>query len=513
MASNNRYAALDTAALKAMSQLRSLSPSDDPSSSEKESLIQRLTAQDRVTAKEQGKPEDTYEPGAPEDKSWDWDFGDEPAAEKKSSWADEVADAEEEAQGSWEVVGARKPFSSPCKEDDVFGPIVEEEDFNSAHSQTRLDTNREQAEAPEYIEDIRCGPDNDSQEALHEESAVEQATLEQELKREPRVDIVASAATEQDDIPAQEPGVDIAVPSAADSKDVTVQQSGTTEAKKKRKRGKKGGKKVNKEKTTPPVSVEASTAVEEPLVEPFYTIEAANVEAIVAAEDPQCPHPSDSYLDDAETVVEPETSVSVAPTEVEVEDAVVGKDEECTEDIQDTLSSSAAPIKVDDTVVEMSDEEGTEDFQDTLSSNAEEDSIVLSTKPIVTLPAFEKVKARARPQKSKLKSNQVFDPTSRNFFDVLDTPATSLTDPDLDLDADDEDTITPPSDSAYDSLEPKKKSKARKRGKKGGKKVQKQIAAKELKKKKGVSPVLLGVAAALVGVVGYAVGILVKSKQ
>jgi hypothetical protein len=497
---NNRYSTLNPGSLKAVAQLRSLSPSGGRSGGEKDTLIQRLIAQDGVTAMEQGLAEETYEI-----KSCASVFTGETAAGEKRSWADEVADAEEES--GWEVVGVRMPVVTPRKEDDVFGPFQEEdiqdglnvvseepapdlyqqtaaEYYDSDRPETYQDAFVEEIDAQKNTEDIHAVLIAASEEVQYDWSGPEvtqQPTYEQELNDEPDADIVP--------------------PVVVGGENISVQQFGTTDAKKKRKRGKKGGKKIDKNKTTPTVSNEAFIEAVEQLsseaIELPDITDVQDAEATVVPEDLQGLHPSDPYLDGAETVIEPSVFMYVAMTEVE--DPVVEKmDAEGHEHSQHDLSSSAASTEVDDTAVEKSTDGVREDIQDTLSSQP-----LLAIKSI---PSGPTPAVKMRYFKLEKKSKPTFICTSRNLFGVLDTCASAT---DAEDDVDDEETITPPSDFTYESPEPKKKSKARKRGKKGGKKVQKQASKKEDKLSKG-NMVLAGTAAVLMAALVFAVAVLVK---
>lgn len=386
MASTNRYAALDTVPLKTIAQLRSVSADED-----KDTLVQRLIAQDRESAQELGIPADVYEKGTPDHKSWDWDIGED----------DEDGDASE-------LIGARKPLSKM---------IVEER--------------------------------------LNED--------------DPEIE------------PNEQPEADSTASSVADSKDQTVQQPSTTDhetAKKKRKRGKKGGKKVNKTKNPDSSSTEVSGLDSEPsILTDAQDADGTKVPGAiqnVLIYDPKLSeidviyqnHHSSGLIDvssiasvasDAKAIIE--SSPSIAATEFE--DSVDG---------QGVLGSD---------VMEGEGNEGIEGHLSSTTLNLFERE--LSGMPASTADAD--ADSSSHPIATPVDSSASSSPSSQEFID-----------------------------SAYDTIDAPKKS--RKRGKKGGEKAQKRFAAHEVQKeKKMLSLLLLWAATVLVGVVGFSVGVLVRSGQ
>jgi hypothetical protein len=441
MASNSRYVNLSEAPLKVMAQLRGLLPDGD-----KDTLVQLLVAQD-VEISAAGVTED--EAAEPNDKTRDSDVE-----------AAEVTNGAEDYE-AWEIIGEK--------------------------------TSKRAAAKPEIRAQKRVEGIQDTSNAEHMEE-IEPVVIRRKDKAVPVTEAVDPEVAEdlQDASTTEEP-MDVDTKVAEAIYDVPTANVLQSEAdipvgevsKKKRRRGKKGGKKFNKNKT-------------------LEDNDAAGKEIKEGSIDPEAVHD----VDDAGTVSKaPSTASSAALTVVEDHEAVHNETESDLVDsgvTQDTVADHGgddveSAVEVSSTAHTVAEEQSP-DLEKTneVDDKSVEDIQAQASSTVVTEHGpFEDIQASSSPEvkfRQTTKARTV--PASPNQFDVLSVEEDNV----IELEA-----IDAAIDLAVDPANNSAPKKSRKRGKKGGKKVQKATA----KKMQPSHFIHVACAAALVGAVGVAVGVLV----
>lgn len=416
MVSNSRYANLGEVPLKAMAQLRGLSPNGD-----KDSLVQRLVAQDIETG---AVGETDNEAGEPNDETWDSDVK---AAEITNGADDDEA---------WEGKKTSKRVA--------------------AKPEIRVSKDIED------LQDTSTAGDIEELEPIIEDKGDLQD---------------AAPATEDVDPKVAEGTHDVSTADVLRSEaDVPVGEV----SKKKRRRGKKGGKKVNKNKATEG-SDTAGGKAEKGSVEPEVAHDVDDAEAVGKASSTASTVVEDNDAVDSET-----SSGSIEP--------------DMTQDVLDSenASGSVEPGVTLDVVADQGgyDAESAVELSSTAPTVVEEPSSGLEKTIQVEDEPAEDIQAPSSPE---VKLRQITKKArtvraSPDQFDVLGVEEDNV----AKLEA-----IESAIDLAMDPANDSAPKKSRKRGKKGGKKVQKAVAKKTQPK----HFTHVACAAALFGVVGVAVGV------
>jgi len=406
MVSNSRYANLGEAPLKVMAQLRGLSPNGD-----KDSLVQRLVAQDIETSE-------------PKDETPDSDLE-----------ATAITNGADDDEG-WEVVGKKTPKRTATKREIRMSKDVE------------------------YLQDTSTTEDMEElQPVVGGEDEVAPVTVVG-----PEVD-----GDLRDSAPATE---DVNSKGAEDTQEALTADITVVEvSKKKRRRGKKGGKKVNKNKASED-SDTAGKEAEEGSVEPGVAHDVDDAEAVGNASST-----ASTFVEDVS---------SAAPSDVEDNDAVDGE----------TSSGSVKSGVTQDVVADHGgdDAESAVELSSTAPTLVEEPSSGIEKTDGVEDEPAEDIQTPSSPDVKlrQIKKEAHTVRASPNQFDVLSAEDDNV----AKLEA-----INAAIDLAMDSTNDSAPKKSRKRGKKGGKKVQKAAAKKTLPK----HFTHVACAAALFGVVGVAV--------
>ncbi|KAH5421064.1 hypothetical protein HBI46_082860 [Parastagonospora nodorum] len=432
MASNSRYANLSEAPLEVMAELRGLSPDGD-----KDTLVQLLVAQD-IEISAAGVTED--EAAEPNDKTWNSDV----EAAEATNGADDYE--------AWEVVGKKTLKRAAAK------PEIR---------------------VPKNVEGIQ-----DTSNAEHmEEIEIEPVVVGRKDEAVPVTEVVDIEVTEdlQDASTTEEPmAVDAKVTEAIH--DVPTDNVFQSEvdipvgevSKKKRRRGRKGGKKVNKNKAT-----EYKDAASKEIKEDSMDFEAVH------------------EVDDAGTVSKAPSTASTVVEEASSAALTVFEDNEAVHN--ETDSDLVESEATQDIAADHSgdDAESAVELSSTAPTVAEEQSPELEKTNEVDDKSVEDIQASSS---HEVKFRQITKaravPASPNQFDVLSVEEDNF----IKLE-----TIEAAIDLAVDLANDSTPRKSRKRGKKGGKKVQK-ATAKKVQPKQFMH---VACAAALVGMVGVAVGVLV----